>query len=435
MQAIRPEGIVNILSGTLNHVDARLADHGMRVSYMTYRLLNAQGRYSRLQLRDMCLIALLHDIGAYRTEEINQMLRFETVAVWDHSIWGYLYLLYFSPLADLAPAVLYHHCDYGQLPAMDAGTEALAQTIHLADRADVLVQLEGMSWPVVLDTLHQERGARFREDLVDTFRDTFPVPITMEMILQDRDYHTLMHDMPFTDEAIAAYLRLNVLSIDFRSHNTAAHTITTSACSRELALYMGMDAPTAQIIATGAMLHDLGKTGIPLEVLEYPGRLSPQAMEIMKRHVGMTESILVGNVSEDVLRIAIRHHEKLDGTGYPRGLSAGDLTLPERIVAVADIVSALYEARSYKQHYPKARILDIIHRMAEEGLIDATVVAVMHTHFDTIAARIDATREPILEHYEVLRDAYARLKGELDADSRTPPLKRPPSGDTYLHLR
>ena len=68
------------------------------------------------------------------------------------------------------------------------------------------------------------------------------------------------------------------------------------------------------------MLHDLGKIGIPSEILEFPGKLSPQAMNVMRTHVDLTEIILGDSVTRKVKDIALRHHEKLDGSGYPRGL-------------------------------------------------------------------------------------------------------------------
>ena len=95
------------------------------------------------------------------------------------------------------------------------------------------------------------------------------------------------------------------------------------------------------------MFHDLGKIGIPLEILENPGRLTLEDMAVMKTHVEKTAVILNGWVSEEIRDLALRHHEKLNGTGYPDGLSASQLTLPQRILAVADIFSALTGERSY----------------------------------------------------------------------------------------
>ena len=95
---------------------------------------------------------------------------------------------------------------------------------------------------------------------------------------------------------------------------------------------------------------------IPLDILESPGRLEEKDMRVMRAHVRITEMILSGLVDEEVLEIAARHHEKLDGTGYHKGLTEKDLTLPQQIAAVADMLSALYGKRSYKDSFDSGKI-------------------------------------------------------------------------------
>lgn len=414
MQSLSSANVVSILQRTLGHVDARLAGHGQQVAYRVYRMLRMHGGFSDAMLRDMCLIALLHDIGAYRTEEIDQMLRFDTEDVWDHALWGYLFLEHFSPLPALAPAILYHHADIALLDEQPPEVQLLAQCIRIADRADIFaLQEEGMA-SELFPSLAQVRGTHYRGDIIDLFEAANPLPLDPAEIKADAAYQHLMQAVPYTADEVEAYLRMNVLSIDFRSPNTVTHTITTSACSRTLARHLQVPPDAAQAISIGASLHDLGKTGIPLEILEFPGKLSPQAMRIMKTHVEMTEDILTNNVPPDILDIAIRHHEKLDGSGYPHQLTAKDLTPSDRIVAVADIVSALYEVRSYKGAFSKERILTITGKMAEEGLIDADIVRVMTRNFDEVVSCIDGARDPIMEHYDTLQQEFIALQSRLD---------------------
>lgn len=426
--------IVTIMHNTLNYVDTRLTDHGKRVSYMVYRMLAHQAKYTGTQLRDITLLAMLHDIGAYKTEEIDQMVRFETEEVWDHSIWGYLFMMHFSPFQAMAPVILYHHTPYEKILDIDSQVQEIAQIINIADRADTYTLENHISREGLYAFLAAERGKQYRSDVVDLFMAAHPEPVTMAEISADQGYYQALHGIPFDDAAIWALLTMNVLAIDFRSDNTAAHTITTSACSQAIATHMQLEADTVEKITTGAMLHDLGKTGIPVEILEYPGRLSPQAMKIMKRHVVMTEAILAGNVDDTLLRIAVRHHEKLNGDGYPRGLTAKELTMPERIVAVADIVSALYETRSYKKGYEKQEILAIIDRMVSDQMIDPTIVDVIHTHFEAITGHIEATREPILQHYEALQQEFDMLKNRYDPASEKDLTSGGFHDDGYRHL-
>ena len=130
-------------------------------------------------------------------------------------------------------------------------------------------------------------------------------------------------------------------------------------------------------------------------------------MKIMKAHVRITEMILEGVVDDDVLQIAVRHHEKLDGTGYHRGLSAKDLTLPQQIIAVADILSALYGKRSYKEAFSKEKILAIMQGDAENGKINANVVNSLVRNYDKIIGEFEKEKEDTIGLYLKIKEQYA----------------------------
>lgn len=210
-------------------------------------------------------------------------------------------------------------------------------------------------------------------------------------------------------EECEEYLRMLIFSIDFRSQHTVTHTITTTCISCSIARLMGMEEQQIHNIYYGALLHDLGKIGIPVEILEFPGKLSPQAMKIMRTHVGITEEILGGKIHPAVTRIAVRHHEKLDGSGYPRGIGGDDLTPEEQVVAVSDIVSALLGTRSYKKAYSSDMTLSILQEQAESGKISREIVNIVSGHFEEILSDISEKNTPILSTYNGLNEEFGVL--------------------------
>ncbi len=157
------------------------------------------------------------------------------------------------------------------------------------------------------------------------------------------------------------------------------------------------------------MLHDLGKIAIPLEILESTGRLSKEEFRVMKAHVQITEIILKDIIDEDVLQIAIRHHEKLDGSGYHRGLSEKDLTLPQQIVAVADILSALYGKRSYKDSFDPELIKKILGEDAENGKINKNAVNTVLTNYDSIITTYEKEKQNMLGLYWEIKKDYETI--------------------------
>ena len=206
-------------------------------------------------------------------------------------------------------------------------------------------------------------------------------------------------------------MNMVIYTIDFRSRHTVTHTMTTTSISYELAKRMGVTGQDLSDIYFGALLHDLGKIGIPVEILEFPGKLSPQAMRIMRTHVELTGRILGQDVEEKIRKIALRHHEKLDGSGYPKGIPGAELTMGERIVAVADIVSALAGTRSYKEAFPKERILSIIETMKADGLIDRDAVDKIASDFDEIMEETAGRCQPILDMYHGIQAEYLQIEG------------------------
>ena len=223
-----------------------------------------------------------------------------------------------------------------------------------------------------------------------------------------------MEEVPFTEDEQKALLRMLTYVIDFRSSHTVTHTITTTVISEELAVRMLDSGNDIRDVICAAMLHDLGKIGIPMEILEFPGKLSPQAMRVMRTHVDLTGQILGTNVSSRVRDIALRHHEKLDGSGYPRGLSAVSLDMPQRIVAVADIISALTGTRSYKDAFSKEKTVSILKDMADNGLIDSMIVSMFVENYDTIMGAVRRRSQPILDKYHEMQRQYQVLERRME---------------------
>ena len=116
-----------------------------------------------------------------------------------------------------------------------------------------------------------------------------------------------------------------------------------------------------------------------------------------------------GEIDETIQNIALRHHEKLDGSGYPLGLTASELTVGERIVAVADIVSALTGTRSYKDAYPKERVLSIVSEQKDLGKIDSNIVDILIKDYDEIMASTRLVCQPVLDKYENIQKDFQKL--------------------------
>lgn len=139
---------------------------------------------------------------------------------------------------------------------------------------------------------------------------------------------------------------------EFRDNETGQHIIRMSAFAHRIALSAGLTQAEAAEIRDAAPLHDIGKIGIPDAILLKPGKLDPEEWKIMRRHAEIGGEILEGAISPQIAlarEIAMTHHEKWDGSGYPRGLAGEAIPIAGRIVAIADVFDALTAERPYKK--------------------------------------------------------------------------------------
>ncbi len=149
--------------------------------------------------------------------------------------------------------------------------------------------------------------------------------------------------------------------VDAKSSFTFAHSIGVTDAAVAIARELGLTPTRVQRIYRAALLHDLGKLSISNTILDKPGRLTTEEFAVIKGHSRLSEEILRRiERFEDIARIAGQHHEKLDGSGYPDGLVAAQLSQDSRILTVADIYGALSETRPYREALETSRVIEIM---------------------------------------------------------------------------
>jgi len=184
---------------------------------------------------------------------------------------------------------------------------------------------------------------------------------------------------------------------DYRDNETGMHILRMSHYSRILGKAMGMNEEESEQLQNASTMHDIGKIGIPDAILLKPGKLDKDEFEIMKNHSSIGAKLLSG-IDSDLCRlaetIALTHHEKWDGKGYPNGISGKDIPLEGRIAAVADVFDALTSVRPYK----KAWLLD-----------DATNLLIQEKgqHFDPEIVDLFLDNKPEILH---IKDQYADVE-------------------------
>lgn len=267
--------------------------------------------------------------------------------------------------------------------------------------------------PIVVLTAQHGRDALLKA-LASGARDFVPKPFDRsELLMRVRNAldaqlaHRMVHDQKLMLEDLVRartqalnQTRLQVVrrlgrAAEYRDNETGLHIIRMSQCSALLAKSLGWDMADCELMLHASPMHDVGKIGIPDVILLKPGKFVPHEWEIMKTHAAIGASILEDGDS-DLLRmardIAISHHEKWDGSGYPHGIAGNAIPQAGRIVAVADVFDALTSPRPYKPAWDLDASIAYIHSNANTHF-DPQVVQ----HFDQCLPEILAIREQHME--------------------------------------
>lgn len=263
------------------------------------------------------------------------------------------------------------HWDGRGYPAGIAGEE-----ISLAGRVLCLAQTAEVFWQrggphAACEIARKRRRTWFDPELVDAFvalehdASFWNSLDTPTVALLEPPDHVLVADEQRLDQVAHAFASI----VDAKSPYTAHHSEGVAAVADALAALLELDEATRATLRRAALLHDVGKLGVSNRVLDKPGPLTPREWELVRRHPGWSMEILsrVG-AFEDIARIAAAHHERLDGSGYYRGLTADQLDQPSRILAVADVAEALGADRPYRAALAPDEVIAAMRPDANRGL-------------------------------------------------------------------
>lgn len=356
-------------------------NHGKRVAYISTVMGRAMGMGER-ELSDLSACAILHDcaITEYIQTEIQNNSQDQShCAMGEKNIQG---LPFFG---DVGGIVLYHHeradggGPFGKFPHE---IPLAARLIHFADGLDSVYDLGALTEPNYIHMkkyLKESRGNVFEDELVELFERAFPedslLGIGGESLEEKLSAVLVPHELEAGNGSLYTLARLFAKIIDYKSGFTSHHSIGFAEKAARMAEYYGYDeAMQEKLFFTGA-LHDVGKLIIANDVLEKPGRLDDREYRYIQEHVHHTWEILSPiRGMEDIARWASRHHEKLDGSGYPFGLTGEALSHTDRLMACIDIYQALVEERSYKAGMPHKKAMAMLRNLAKRAQLDAGIV-------------------------------------------------------------
>jgi putative nucleotidyltransferase with HDIG domain len=389
--------IAYALSKALDLVNPLINNHHQRVAFIAGMVAKELGLKSN-EIEDIIISGLIHDIGVVVEAEFHELVQPENAPENEfcHVMVGSYLLkdLHLFPNASLL--VKYHHSPYGAENNPLSDTDEIpegAYILHLADKVDVLLDRSSSALDqrgIISENINKFKGIKFKPEHVDAFNRLAEKEHFWFDIEENEKYRLIKYNFDFShlqlnQDGILETAKLLSRIIDFRCAFTSTHSAGVAAVAHKLAELAGYSEKDCKSVMIAGYLHDIGKLAIPADILYKDGKLSNDEKTVMSKHPYYTYSILNSfQIFEKIKDWASFHHEALDGSGYPFHLSGNRLDMGSRIMAVADIFTAITEDRPYRKGEDKKGAMMILEGMVGINKLDSEVVKIVGKHFDII---------------------------------------------------
>ncbi len=282
-------------------------------------------------------------------------------------------------------AVLYHHENADGSGPFGKKMNEIPQSARLIQLSDTIDAGFDLSWmddgkkSQIIKFVKDNTGIRFATEEAQAFLEVFNK--TGFSSLRNEKIDLYLQDMLpggrlcCSPQQLMDFASVFARIVDYKSHFTKTHSIGIAQKAHDMALYYGMGEEFAAKMYFAGALHDIGKLVVDRDILEKPDRLNDAEFKHIQTHAYYTYKILSDIPGlEDITRWASYHHEKLDGAGYPFGLTDKQLDKWERLMACLDIYQALTEERPYKKGMSHTEAVNMLMNMADGGKIDGRLV-------------------------------------------------------------
>ncbi|WP_253205541.1 HD domain-containing phosphohydrolase [Clostridium estertheticum] len=397
------------LSEVADLANPLVAQHQHRTAFIALELSKTANLESEIT-ENIFTAALLHDIGAISVEEKIAIHNFKKIDENIHTIRGELLLEQIPWLRKISKIVRNHHRNWNDWDdSIENPVVFSSQIILLSDYVERLINRNKYILHQVNDivtTIKKLSGTVIHKNIVTYFldlskREEFWLDLTSpnlySLLLINGQFKTMQIEL----EDISLISNLYRDLIDFKSRFMATHTSGVSECAVKLSELFGLAELDVKSMRIAGNFHDMGKLIIPNSILEKPGKLTVDEFAIIRCHTYHTFRTLnsIGGLQR-IAEWAAYHHEKLDGSGYPFHLTSEEVGTGSRIMAVADIFTAISEDRPYRKGMDKNEIYTVIKKQANENLLDKRIVELLFDNYEVINTQVKIRQSKALSFYE-----------------------------------
>lgn len=410
VEYITSKNLFYLICETLKLMDVSLVEHGMRVSYIMSKMLECKGGYEKFEIADFMILGVLHDIGAYKTNNVRKQLTYEAKKPMPHSIYGYLFLKYLSPLVEQSKMILYHHVDTDQMQDVEYEYKEEAEILKVAEIMDIWQKAFAEKFDYHM--IERYAGTKYDRAACDLLYEAVEKYDIFAKLADDsyrKEFEESVEYVLLSDEEKDKYVKMLMYCTGLKNEGMVASTIKTICVSREIAGKMHMSELDNTEIYYAALVHDIGMLAIPAEIIDAPRKLEEEEKNLVHTHVGLMLKAIEGKFPQNIVEIAGTHHERFDGSGYPNGLKGSVMNNKQAILQIAETAVSMTSDKPYRKAFTKEEITKELNDGIVTGVYDGIVADTFLRYFDDIMEKASHKAQAALVTHQRLKRNYEQV--------------------------
>lgn len=261
-----------------------------------------------------------------------------------------------------------------------------------------------------MQMFHKQAGTRLSEEGLNRFYEVarkYDIFTKLKSGEYKEELEGIIDYMIFSNEGKKKFLDMLMYCTGFRNEQSVIDSITTIHICDKLAGRLALTEDMKERLYYGALLHDIGMLVIPKEITEAPRKLNSEEIKKVRLHVNAAEKVLDNMLREDVLSIVLGHHERVDGSGYPKRLRASQMGMEQKVLQVADTITGMTGKRPYREPLQKEQVIEELNEEAALNRLDRQIVNMFINCYDDIMDSVETESTEVMKMYQMLNSQYA----------------------------
>lgn len=401
-----------LVCDTLKLIDKRPVEHSMRVAYVLMTLLKDKGGYEDYEIAEFVFLAMLGDIGRYKTGLVNDEMDDETKEI-VRNVYGALFLRNFSIFGERSNVLLYQHLPFDRTGKLNYKDIKISQYLYMIREFDKMYMEKQDQ--IDMRVFEEKAGKKYLAAAV------VPLLKNVRMLnlipkLKSGDYEEelreyLEENILFTNEEKCVLMNLIAYIFGLVRPRQTVETLQCAGIVNKICDKIDMTFQEKDKVYYAAIVHDMGMLAIPSNIVNKKEKLTREEGLVLQSHVTIAEKILRERLDNmDIAEISNAHHERLDGSGYPYHKKGATLTRMDAVLEASDMMVALINDRPQRPAMDKEQVLSALRKMEFSKALEPTVLdGILHI-YDEIYAEAQQIKKDYLSKLDQTNQEFKLLK-------------------------